>query len=188
MDDDSNYYDDYSPGPTRVQIPTRLTYAPPTYAPPTPTYNDYSPAPTYDDYSPGPTRVQIPNLSKLRSKQLEKPKKTVDKPVDKPIEKQIEKPVEESIIKTIRKDEIRSIPNPSFNSNIRISTKYLVPKWRLERKIKDDKNGTIDTKLIGEYLSMKDLADELGFSYGKAYSIYAGKVHACRNIIITKLY
>jgi len=77
-------------------------------------------------------------------------------------------------------------PIPTKTYSIKLK-KIEVPKFKLERKIKDNDDGTVEVELVGVYTTVKEIAPVLGFSYSKTFNIYQRKNKLANEIIITKI-
>jgi len=59
--------------------------------------------------------------------------------------------------------------------------------YKLEKKTKDNEDGSIEVELVGMYQTIKEIAPVLGFTYSKTFNIYQRKNKLANEIIITKI-
>ena len=63
----------------------------------------------------------------------------------------------------------------------------LATYYTLERKIRDNLDGTVELEFVGKFPRIQDVADHLGFKLGKTFNIYQKKCKLAKEIIITKV-
>ena len=59
--------------------------------------------------------------------------------------------------------------------------------YTLERKIKDNDDGTIEVEYVGRYHTIREVGEVLGFTEGKTFNIYQRKNKLAEKIFITKI-